>query len=213
MSRTNLAATDVHRAASHSRRSEPGHRRRGTDQIDDRIEGANLVEVHRFGGHAVNAALGLGQAPEQRDRSLAHLRVERTTIQQGLDLGQRPPVSVRRLTGVVRRMGVRVRMLVRVGVMMRVRFRGTYPTLGCFFLGIEAFDRTAVLDDLKSQAANSLPHRRASRERDTREFEPRDRFAQHLGRHPEVQAGAEEHVARHAAPTVEVKGISHGARQ
>ena len=45
----------------HPERVEPGHR---PHHVDQRVELADLVEVHRVHRHPVHARLGLGQPPE-----------------------------------------------------------------------------------------------------------------------------------------------------
>ena len=49
---------------------EPLEGEHGADDVDDRVERADLVEVHLIHRHLVDARLGLGQAPKQGDGAI-----------------------------------------------------------------------------------------------------------------------------------------------
>ena len=49
-------------------RAEPLEAEHRADDVDDRVERADLVEVHLLDRHLVDGRLGLGQPPEQLDR-------------------------------------------------------------------------------------------------------------------------------------------------
>jgi hypothetical protein len=46
----------------------------GADDVHDRVQRTNLVEVNVFDGRAVDLGLGIRQTSEDRDRSLLHNR-------------------------------------------------------------------------------------------------------------------------------------------
>ena len=48
---------------------EPFHGERRADDVDDRVEGADFVQVHLLDRHLVNRGLGFGQPAEQGDRA------------------------------------------------------------------------------------------------------------------------------------------------
>src|SRR3712207_9344530 len=56
--------------------------------IDDRVQRADLVEVHLGGGNAVHLSLGLGQQCEDMDRALLQLGRQRAGVDDRLDVGK-----------------------------------------------------------------------------------------------------------------------------
>ncbi len=94
-----------------------------------------------------------------------------------------------RLSGVVVRVVVRVIVIVPVPV----------PGLPCCLLRVRPLDRFAVEQHAEAGAGEAAAARLARLDRDPGETEPGHRVLEHLERHAEVQAGAEEHVAGEAA--------------
>ena len=64
---------------------EPEHR---ADDVDDRIERADLVQVHLLDGHLMDRGFRLGQSLEQRLRTVAAAGDKRRAIDQREDLRQ-----------------------------------------------------------------------------------------------------------------------------
>ena len=58
----------------------------GSDDVYDRIDGAYLVEVDLFGGHAVDLGLGLGQALKDFCRGVFHMVVEAAGADDGQNI-------------------------------------------------------------------------------------------------------------------------------
>ena len=67
MSAFHSAATDVQRRADDLVNSKGLGANGCTDDIDDRVDRANLVEVDLFDGHVVNLGFGSAECFEDRD--------------------------------------------------------------------------------------------------------------------------------------------------
>ena len=67
----------------HAQVDEPGA---GADHVGDRVEGADLVEVHLFGCVPVHPALGLGQPREHVVRERTDVLVQPGPVEQRLDV-------------------------------------------------------------------------------------------------------------------------------
>lgn len=76
-------------------------------------------------------------------------------------------------------------------------------------LRVRSLDRPAVLEDAEAGARESAALGLAALDRDPREAEPDHHVRKHLGGHPQIQAGAEEHVPGDAAAAIQVVG-RHG---
>ena len=137
-------------------------------------------------------------------------------------LGNRGKVTAG--TRVRERMGVSVRVRVRMRVPRRsaAAWRGTfiYWKLFCLVVrdcgrdplfGIRPFDRLAVVEDAEPRAGKAGAGALAGLDADAVELEAGDGFGDDGGRHSHVEAGAEEHVPRQAAETVEMQILAaHG---
>ena len=66
----------------------------GADEIDDRVDGAHLVEVDSLNRHAMKLGLGLGDAMEHGEGGVAHLRGELGFFQKIMDIRPVPAVMV-----------------------------------------------------------------------------------------------------------------------
>ncbi|CAB4734048.1 unannotated protein [freshwater metagenome] len=72
---------------AHDHRAAEVHEpRRDADDVGDRVEGADLVEVHVVRVRAVHGALGLGQPSEGGERQVADRGVEGCALQQQADV-------------------------------------------------------------------------------------------------------------------------------
>ncbi len=100
------------------------------DDVGDRVDRADLVEVHRLDRDAMHRRLGLAQTAEDARGAFAGPRRGRHALDQGQDLAEAAVVVVRRGRG--RRGGARrgfmgmvvtrlVRVVVAIPVVMRVR--------------------------------------------------------------------------------------------
>ena len=88
MRRVHHAAADVQRRADDAVGADPLEREHGADDVDDRVEGADLVQVHLLDRHLMDGGLGLGQPLEQRLRAVAARRRQRRPVDQREDLRQ-----------------------------------------------------------------------------------------------------------------------------
>src|SRR5262245_34459736 len=71
-------------------------------------------------------------------------------------------------------------------------------------LRVGPLHRTAVHEHPEADARKAAAARPAAFDRHSRKTEPCDRLRDHVERHSQVQAGAEEHVSREPARAVEV---------
>src|SRR4030095_2712597 len=74
--------------------AEVGEPERGADDVDDRIECPHLVKLDLLERHTVHLGFGGGQAGEDRQRPLAHRRLERASRDQVTDGDVRPMALV-----------------------------------------------------------------------------------------------------------------------
>ena len=89
------AAADVQRRRDDVVDAEPLEREHGADDVDDRVERADLVQVDVVDRHVVDGRLGLAQPLEQRDRARLPRCRQRGVADQMRDLFERPmPVRV-----------------------------------------------------------------------------------------------------------------------
>ena len=79
------AAAERHAPRGDARRAQPGERRRGADDVDDRVDRADLVERDVLDGDAVQPRLDDGDAIEDVERARAHVAVE-VLLQHRLDV-------------------------------------------------------------------------------------------------------------------------------
>ena len=94
MRRPDGAAADVER-----RRDDPVgpqllQREHGTDDVDDRIEGTDLVQMHPVERCPVNAGLDLAQAVKQLLGARLPLAAQRRAVDEPTDLGQAAVMAV-----------------------------------------------------------------------------------------------------------------------
>ena len=82
------AAADVERRRDDAVGAEPFHREHGADDVDDRVDGADLVQVDAVERHVVNRGLGFGEPVEQRDGARLPGRRQRRTADVALDVGE-----------------------------------------------------------------------------------------------------------------------------
>ena len=71
MRRMDHAAADVQRRAHNLVHAEPFEAKHGADDVDDRVESTDFVQVHLLDRHVMNRGLDFGQALEQRFRAIA----------------------------------------------------------------------------------------------------------------------------------------------
>ena len=77
---------------------------RGADNVHDRVNRADFVEVHLLDGHAVNERFGLPQPPEYVRRSLGNRALQPGPLNQLKDFVQRSmPLRIGRLDFDLRR--------------------------------------------------------------------------------------------------------------
>ena len=76
--------------------AEPFHREHGADDVDDRVDGADLVQVDAVERHVVNRGFGFGEPVEQRDGARLPGRRQRRTTDVALDVGEAVMIGARR---------------------------------------------------------------------------------------------------------------------
>jgi hypothetical protein len=126
------------RAFHHGRRKHTGSAQylqsdASADYVHDGINGAHFVKVDLVGGFAMNPALSVGNAAENRDSLVLHPIRESAVSNQLLYLGEAAPVIV---FVILARMGVAV-LCVAVrrcvaGVVMVASVVGVLVTMNCF---------------------------------------------------------------------------------
>ena len=77
-------------------RSGQVQRDHATGDVDDRVDRAHVVELHRLAIGTVHARLGVGEPREDPRRPLADARLERAALQNIEDVAQRPMMDVSR---------------------------------------------------------------------------------------------------------------------
>ncbi len=161
------------------------------------------MEVDPVERHPVHFGLGRPQAFEQGKGAVAHCRGEVARLDQLADRSQVAAVAV--VMVVVMIMGVRMTVL--VGVMMMAML------VGVALLGVGALDRPAFQGDAKAGAHEAAAHRPPALHSHVREPQTGHGVLEHLDRHAEVEAGAQEHVPGNAARTIQMvaAGGRHGA--
>ena len=88
----------LHESAPHRQRraddfrAEVFDRRRRADDVDDRVDRADLVEMHVVLRHAMHVGLGLREPFERKKRARACRRVERRLVEH---LANRPKGALR----------------------------------------------------------------------------------------------------------------------
>ena len=152
--------------ARHARRSEVLDGERGADQVDDRVVGADFVEVHLIQADPVHARLRLAQTAEESRGPFPRAGSETAPLDHAEDRGQAP-------------------------------MRGA--------LAVPSFDRSAVSKHAEAHASQPSPLRPPHLQLDAVQAQPLDHLLEQGNRQPQVQAGAQEHVARDAARTVHVE--------
>ena len=90
MRRLHHPAADVERRADDAVCGRPLHRVHDADDVDDGVEGADLVQMDFLDGHRMNRRLRLAEPLEHRLRALASGRRQARVIDQMEDLGQTP---------------------------------------------------------------------------------------------------------------------------
>ena len=121
MRRVDHAAADDSAANRRSdrRRHRPLEREHGADDVDDRVERADFVEVHLLDRHLVNRRLGFGESLEQCFRPVAAGGRERGLVDQREDLRQAAMVVMTpRLVADARWGGTPVIVITRMSVRM-----------------------------------------------------------------------------------------------
>ncbi len=82
------AAADVERRRDDPVGAEPFHREHGADDVDDRVDGANLVQMDAVEGHLVNCRFGFGEPMEQSNGTRLPGRRQCRTADVTLDVGE-----------------------------------------------------------------------------------------------------------------------------
>ena len=184
------AAAEVQRRGDDPIGAEPLEREDAADDVDDRVERADFVQVDVVDRHLVDVRFDRREPAEQRDRAIARRRRQRRAGDQPLDLGDVP-----------------VRMVLRARARGRPRGR-TGPR------GRARPPRHAAGTCSSSCHCVAAIARSLTRDADDRvvvETQAAERVAHGLERHAGVEAGAEEHVARDAGEAVEIKDGGHGS--
>ncbi len=115
------AAADVQRRRDDAIGAERLEREHGADDVDDRVERADLVQVDLVERRAVDGRLGLAEPREQRLRAVLASPAQRRAVDQAIDLRERA-MAMRVMTYVFVRLCVRLMMVrVVVGPLMVVR--------------------------------------------------------------------------------------------
>ncbi len=82
------AAADVERRGHDPIDTEPLHAVHGADDVDDRVERADFVQMDAFERHVVDRRLRLGQPPEQPDCAILAFPRQRRPFNRSRDVGQ-----------------------------------------------------------------------------------------------------------------------------
>ena len=204
--------------------AEPLHPEHRADDVDDRVEGADLVQVHPLDRHRVDGGLGLGQPLEQVYRAILPACRQRRPVDEALDLLQAVvfviDVSARargranaravRIPGVVCVIvrggadGLSAEMVVGMRmVVMRMIVR--MPGLGRMRVRMRRGSRRRRVGSRSGRAlfactGTSSPRRRraarAPRHAPSLDRKAAEGRAQLVERQPEIEQRAEHHVAR-----------------
>ena len=100
MRRLHHPAADVQRRADHAVGIRPLHSVHDADDVDDRVERADLVQVHLVDGHLMDRGFRVAEAAEHRFRALLPRRRQARVVDEMKNLGQ-APVRMRVLAGAV----------------------------------------------------------------------------------------------------------------
>ena len=84
------AAADVERGRDDPVGAKPLEREHRADDVDDRVEGADLVKMHFLDRHVVNRGFDVREPLKQRLRSIAARRRQRRLVDQLEDARQMP---------------------------------------------------------------------------------------------------------------------------
>ena len=144
-----------HRRRTHLAHAEPGEPDAGADDVDERVDGPDLVEVDVLGSDPVDAALRLGQQREGAHRVGDGLRREALRGAQDPQHVGEPPVGVRARMGLVGAVDAAMRMGVVVGLVERVRVPVRADGLGGGLRrpGQQHVDRVAASAPLRTRRA------------------------------------------------------------
>ena len=188
---------------------EPEHR---ADDVDDRVERADLVQVHLLDRHLVDRRLGLREPAEQADGARAGAAGQRRPFDQRGDLCEGPVrvagvpvglvVSLPRPVGRFRFVVVMdmVVAIVPVGVLMPMR-RG--------LAGGGVRRLVLALDQPELRGRQPRPQHTIGREAVAGDHQAAERRFELVERQADVEQGAEHHVARRAREAVEVENSRH----
>ena len=94
---------DVYGRGDDLRRAEPLQSEHGANDVYDRIEGTDLVEMNPLDRHVVNRRLGIGQTAKEVDRAVLSIPRETGLLDGGGDLFQAVVIMARRSALVPRR--------------------------------------------------------------------------------------------------------------
>ena len=188
------AAPDIQRRTHDAVRRKPFHRKHDTDDIDDRVEGTDLVQVHLLDRHLMDRGFCLRQTLKHRLRPGATGDRETGAVDQRKDLAQAAvAVAGSCSMGVIARMSI----IVRVAVFMVVRIlRG--PIVAVFV------DAELGRSNARAQHPRGMHVGVAQRERTQRALQL---FERQTG----VETGAERHVAGDARKAIEVHHLSQSS--
>ena len=90
MCRLHRAASNIERRADNAIRTDPLQREHGADDVDDRVEGANFVQVHALDGRLMNRRLGFGEPLEERLCAAPTGRRKRRLVDERTDVLETP---------------------------------------------------------------------------------------------------------------------------
>ena len=88
MGAVDRAASHIQRRHHHVVHAEPLHSVHRADDVDDRVEGADFVEMDTVERHVVDGGLRFGQPLEQVDRAILPRRRQSRPPDRGADLGE-----------------------------------------------------------------------------------------------------------------------------
>jgi hypothetical protein len=214
---------DVQRRAHDAIGAAPLDREHGADDVDDRIELADLVQMDFLDRHLVNLRLGFREALEKSLRAIAAARCERGAVDVREDFRE-CPVSVILAVGRMVAMILGVAVIVRVAMIMRVRMIVRVGMIVSVIVGegvavivsVRVIVNVLIRDVVMAPVAAVLVHdefrggHAGAQDALGGDVEPRhgeasQRAPQVVQRKTRVEQRAEDHVAGDAGEAVEVE--------
>ncbi len=206
MRRVHHAPADVQRGAHDAIGVEPLERVDGPDDVDNRVERADFVQVYLVDRDLMDGRFGFSQTMEERLRAILACRRKRRALDKPVDLRQAAMgmmgMGDRRRRVLV---GVRVRMSVIVTVFIVVMMDMIVVTAG-------VSGGAVFIDDELGGRDTGAKHA-PGRDRGSVDGKAAQRAAQLFERQAGVEEGAQHHIARRAVETVEIENAGHDRLQ